>query len=219
MAVDEVLLESARNGISSLRFYEWSAPTISIGHFQISSRTGIPERFHQLDIVRRLSGGGAILHHQELTYACALPADHPCTREPGTIYDRVHAAIIEVLAQLGVKSQLRGDKAFSEKPFLCFSRGDARDIVIGPHKIVGSAQRRRQGAVLQHGSILLEQSPLAPEFPGIHELTEVRLDPWQLSRQLAPAMAEYLQLNLATTSLQKTEIEQASRNCSKYIIA
>jgi lipoate-protein ligase A len=218
MAVDEVLLDAAGNGISSLRFYQWSAPTVSLGHFQGLGEAAIPPRFHQLEIVRRLSGGGAILHHLELTYSCALPADHPCTREPGSIYDHVHAAIIDVFSQRGVSAQLRGDGAFPEKPFLCFSRGDGRDIVIGRNKIVGSAQRRRRGAVLQHGSLLLGQSPWAPEFPGIYELTGKQLPVPELSGELAAAIGRHLNWDLVPGELDVAEAEQASRCAWQYMI-
>lgn len=171
MLKDEQLLLQALIGVASLRFYQWDVPTVSLGHFQARQGMDVPLRFAGLPVVRRLSGGGAILHDQELTYSCAIPATHPLCRDPGQLYDLVHAAIIAVLGRHQVECRMRGDDAFTDTSFLCFSRGDARDLVIGRQKIVGSAQRRRQGAILQHGSILLRQSPHAPEFPGIRELS------------------------------------------------
>jgi len=194
MAIDESLLNEALTGTASLRFYQWLEPTVSLGHFQVSQGLDVPDRFSQLPRVRRLSGGGAILHDRELTYSCAFPAHHPLSRDPGQIYDRVHQVIINVLSQLGVVSQMRGDAAFSDHSFLCFSRGDARDIVIGANKIVGSAQRRRQGAILQHGSILLARSTSAPEFPGIKELAGVDLRPETLIPLLRPPILHELGL-------------------------
>lgn len=173
MAIDESLLLAAVEGACAVRFYEWDAATVSLGHFQ--SAEDVPPPLRELPVVKRLSGGGAILHHHELTYSCALTAAHPLAREPGLLYEQVHQAIIGVLWRFGIDGELRGAAAFADKPFLCFARGDARDVVIGPHKIIGSAQRRRQGAVLQHGSILLERSPHAPDFPGIRELTGIAL--------------------------------------------
>ena len=67
--------------------------------------------------------------------------------------------MIDLLDLWGIEARLRGEALrFEAEPFLCFSRGDARDIVLGSHKIMGSAQRRRRGAVLQHGALLLARS-------------------------------------------------------------
>lgn len=193
MAVDEVLLTSAVEGkLCSARVYQWAEPTVSLGYFQREDDPELSGRLSGLARVRRLSGGGAILHHRELTYSCAVPAAHPIAREPSRLYDAVHKVILEVLAEHGVVAALRGESDDAAKPFLCFGRGDARDIIIGRHKIVGSAQRRRSGAVLQHGSLLLECSRYAPEFPGIHDLCHVAFDRESLSENLARRIAEVL---------------------------
>ena len=172
MAVDAAILGTAVGGDCTIRFYEWSTPTVSLGHFQVRGQGAIPDRFSGLPWIRRLSGGGAILHDRELTYSIGLPAAHPVAKRPSTLYEVVHEAIIQILADRGIRAQLRGDVDVLGRPFLCFARGDARDIVMGPHKIVGSAQRRRSGAILQHGSILLAKSPYAPEFPGLNDLID-----------------------------------------------
>lgn len=195
MAIDQALLQAGIAGQASLRFYQWVRPTISLGHFQAAGGLSVPERFAGLEVVRRLSGGGAILHHLELTYSCVLPAEHALAREPSRMYDAVHQALIDVLGTFGIQARFRGADAFVDQSFLCFSRGDGRDLLIDRHKIVGSAQRRRQGAVLQHGSILLNRSPLAPEFPGITELSGVTLQPEALIVPLAAAIADRLALS------------------------
>lgn len=239
MKIDAEMLDAAVTGLCTLRFYEWSGPTVSLGYFQVPE--DVPSHLRSLPAVRRLSGGGAILHDQELTYSCALPASHPCVRDPGSIYDRVHLAIIAVLSKHGVDCCMRADladgnadaasterdrethaespfepafpevtalgtrrSALSDPSFLCFARGDARDIVIGGRKIVGSAQRRRRGAVLQHGSILLRTSSHAPEFPGIRELTGIDLTADILQPHLIQAIRKSLCLagpTLGTTSM------------------
>jgi len=180
MAVDEALLEAAlERGACTVRWYRWETATISLGYFQdLASAATIPG-LGELPVVRRLTGGGAILHHHEWTYSCAVPADHPLAQTPLRIYELVHQRIIESLAAQGVHSAtLRGASVSSGKSaFLCFGRGDPRDVVLNGHKIVGSAQRRRRGAVLQHGSVLLRRSEYAEQFPGILDLTpEVTLD-------------------------------------------
>src|SRR5437868_10093883 len=75
MAADEVLLESAVAGMASLRFYGWSAPTVSLGYFQPERMRRADERLARLAYVRRPTGGGALVHHHEVTYALALPAN------------------------------------------------------------------------------------------------------------------------------------------------
>jgi lipoate-protein ligase A len=171
MRIDEDLLNQAsQDDVNTLRFYQWSEPTVSLGYFQKEVRP--PEGLEQLPVVRRLSGGGAILHDQELTYSVSLGRSHPCVKDPTGIYRIVHAAIIECLSELDFDCTLRGDENSdpANKSFLCFSRSDPNDIVHAGTKVVGSAQRRRRGAVLQHGSILLRASEFAPELPGVFDL-------------------------------------------------
>jgi len=172
MATDEYLLEtSISDRLKAVRMYRWEEPTVSLGYFQNSEDEALSTKFQNLAAVRRLSGGGAILHHHELTYSFALPADDSLTQVPTELYGRVHKAIIDVLRDFGADCSMRGDDdAKSDEPFLCFVRGDRHDIHCNGHKIVGSAQRRRKGAVLQHGSIILEQSAHASEIPGLRDL-------------------------------------------------
>lgn len=200
MAVDAALLAGYLAGTrTALRLYEWAEPTLSIGHFQ-QDREDVPDELAQLPRVRRLSGGGAILHDRELTYSCVVPAGHPLARQPLQLYDAMHARIISLLAEFGVAARLRGaEQARPGGPFLCFARGDERDIVLGEHKIVGSAQRRRKGGVLQHGSLLLQRSPLAPEFPGINDLvaSEQPVPRDELLRRLADELPRVLGVRFA----------------------
>ncbi len=218
MAVDETLLNQGLSGIATLRFYQWDSPTISLGHFQAAQGQFIPERFKGLASVRRLSGGGAILHHHELTYSCVLPAWHPVSREPSQLYHVIHDAIVEVLTQLNVPCQLRRDEAFADQPFLCFARGDERDIVIGRDKIVGSAQRRRQGTILQHGSLLLKQSDWAPEFPGIKELVGQEIKPVTLIPLVSDSVSARLNLRLRPDTLSDEELAAVDRSLSSKML-
>jgi lipoyl(octanoyl) transferase len=171
MAIDESLLVSAIDRkTQTLRLYRWSEPTVSLGYFQKDDDPVLTSRFAGLPRVRRLSGGGALLHDREITYSIALPDGHPLADAPTLLYDQVHAALVALIHDLGAPAQVRGEKRDQPEPFLCFGRGDPRDIVLAGHKIVGSAQRRRKGAILQHGALLLEQSAHAPEFPGLFDL-------------------------------------------------
>ena len=105
MAVDETLLEwAAECGGCAWRFYQWSEPTLSLGYFQAfdAEKSCVPFSA----IVRRLTGGGAILHDRELTYSLVVPAGHALAARRETLYDAVHRSLIETLAGFGVTAAL-----------------------------------------------------------------------------------------------------------------
>ncbi|MBI5757176.1 MAG: lipoate--protein ligase family protein [Planctomycetales bacterium] len=192
MAIDELLLTAAvERGQCSVRLYRWAEPTISLGYFQRFDDVPTPLRLAELPVVRRLTGGGAILHHHELTYSCAVPAGHPLARNPKDLYLRVHERLIDVLAAFGIHVQFRGDEERDRnREFLCFARGDSFDVVMdGGHKVLGSAQRRRKGSVLQHGSLVLHRSEFAPQFPGIEELALPIIPAAELTKKLADVLS------------------------------
>ncbi len=195
MAVDEALLESARqHHLTAVRFYRWNEPTLSLGYFQKQLPENLPAELTPLPRVRRLSGGGAILHHHEWTYSCVLSPEHPLASEPVRLYELVHQEIITWLGEQSVLANLRGTVSLGqcEEPFLCFGREDPRDIVHDGKKIVGSAQRRRRGAVLQHGSLLYERSDFAPTYPGLQDLTNTQSPTPDQIQPLAARIAKVL---------------------------
>lgn len=212
MAVDEALLEAAVEGTGPvLRWYQWDSATLSLGYFQDAAECQASPLWSALPVVRRLSGGGAILHHHELTYSCALPATHPLTNDPYQIYLALHNAVISVLRPLGFDVRLRGTrfgKDGAAEAFLCFSRGDDMDVVIGTDKVLGSAQRRRRGAVLQHGSLVLRKSDLAPQFPGLFDLASP-VPEASLLEALSRATAEVLGETIATSPLDDQILQRA----------
>lgn len=176
MELDAAMLQRVveDDSTSLVRIYRWDQPTVSLGYFQKHDEQ-TNSRLADCVRVKRITGGGAILHDDELTYSCAVPATHPVRSNPTELYCRVHAAIIDLLNICGVDCAMRKDVAAENddaagEPFLCFLRADPRDVVCRGHKILGSAQRRRRGAILQHGSILLRRSQLTPEIPGIADL-------------------------------------------------
>src|SRR5262249_17597328 len=176
MAADEVLLEAAAAGTASLRFYSWSAATLSLGYFQPERLRHTDERLAALPFVRPPSGGDALVHHHDLTYALALPAGSPW-HSPEPWPRRMHGIIIAALADRGVPAELYTPPR-QRAPFtglLCFQHWTTDDVIVGNGKVVGSAQRRQRGAILQHGAILLAQSLHTPSLPGILEWTGRRL--------------------------------------------
>jgi lipoate-protein ligase A len=198
MALDEVLLASvaADPTRAALRTYSWTEPTLSLGYFQSLSLAEAEPRWRGVPIVRRPTGGGALWHHREITYAVVIPKTHPLARRSTDLYRAVHAAIAGLLATIGLTAGRRGevDGGSPElpKPFLCFADRDPEDVVSGSVKIVGSAQRRRAGAVLQHGSILLARSPVTPELAGASDLVASTVDPFLWSSWLLKAIPQAL---------------------------
>jgi lipoate-protein ligase A len=176
MAADEALLQTAAAGTASFRLYGWSQPTLSLGYFQSSSASRAYPRLGELAWVRRPTGGAALVHHLEITYALALPAGAPWQKTGESWLRRTHTLLADALVTLGVTVRMCGEH--EEKKLgdvLCFLHHTPGDLLIGDAKIAGSAQRKQRGALMQHGSILLAASPWTPHLPGICELTGVNL--------------------------------------------
>lgn len=182
MASDELLLELAEEGICSLRFYTWAEPTVSLGYFQSASLLANSKELKTLPWVRRATGGEALVHHHELTYALGLPLI--IAGQKSTIWqEKMHLVIQKSLLLLGVSlpeinlPEQRNDPS----NLLCFHHHAPQDLIINRHKVVGSAQRKKKRGVIQHGGILLAQSKYTPSLPGILELSGIKLCPENLS--------------------------------------
>jgi lipoate-protein ligase A len=179
MAVDEILLDwAAASGGLAWRFYRWQEPTLSLGYFQACEDRGKHPPSRSCPIVRRPSGGGAIVHDAEITYCVVLPARHPLAVNRLLLYRTVHESLVRVLTDWGIGASLCDSPTglgLHSQPFLCFQRRSPGDVLVQQAKIAGSAQRRCRGAVLQHGSLLVRQSAAAPELPGIFEVARIAL--------------------------------------------
>jgi lipoate-protein ligase A len=170
MAVDEALLESCRSGQSppALRVYRWKPWTLSLGRMEDATRNldlaalerdGIP-------LVRRPTGGRAVFHAEEMTYAfAARSTDLPVEATVRDVYRFVSSALVEGLRCLGVPAEVwpavegaagrgEGTAAPGLRGSPCFASVSQYEICVRGRKLVGSAQRRWPDAVLQHGSIL-----------------------------------------------------------------
>ncbi|HTN77493.1 MAG TPA: lipoate--protein ligase family protein [Pirellulaceae bacterium] len=213
MAVDEALLASAgATGTASLRFYTWSEPTLSLGYFQDHTERESHRPSQAAPIVRRATGGGAILHDRELTYSFVAPIADRLSADVERLYYAFHETLIAVLAEQGIAAELCTQPVTHPRgaePFLCFQRRSTGDVLLGEHKIGGSAQRRHYGAVLQHGSILLSESPRAPELPGIAEIAAHSLTTTDLLALWQPRLMARLDLEMVPGELSSTEQEQA----------
>lgn len=199
MAVDQALLDLVNEPV--VRLYRWATPTLSLGYFQATVDSEQHVESRGCPVLRRSTGGGAIMHDFELTYSLILPADLVQSKT-SELYDRVHRTVAGMLAEVGLTGLLHPSRptvpeplelgrnsnsstaSVQREPFLCFQRRAEGDLILWPsaptagthtadmvigHKILGSAQRKRDGAVLQHGSILFRQSPRAPQLLGIND--------------------------------------------------
>jgi lipoate-protein ligase A len=160
MAQDEALLyEADRSGAAFLRLYRWSPPCLSFGRNEPAcaryDRSAI-ERLG-LDVVRRPTGGRAVWHEYELTYAVAAPVAAFGTLRAS--YRAIHERLAVALRHLGTAAALAADRsasALDEASGACFAASVGGEVVVGGRKLVGSAQVRRGSAFLQHGSMLLD---------------------------------------------------------------
>jgi lipoate-protein ligase A len=177
MAWDETLLAFAAER-PTLRLYAWSRPAVSLGRFQAEAADALPAALRSCERVRRATGGGAILHRDEITFALAAPLAHLGGEGAGVLasFLAVNRALARGLASLGVRLDDGGGRGGAPEgsgeaavatggaaPFLCFARASRTDLRVLGRKLVGSAQRRSGRAALQHGSIPLG---LAGEVEG-----------------------------------------------------
>ncbi|PQO25842.1 lipoate--protein ligase family protein, partial [Blastopirellula marina] len=140
MAVDESLLEStADSQRATLRFYQWSEPTLSLGYFQKYADRWSHHESRDAACVRRASGGGAILHDAELTYSYCVPTADPRSTSVTGLFDLFHQSLIVTLAELGVTASICGkpQKDPHGDPFLCFERRSSVDVIIDGYKVCG----------------------------------------------------------------------------------
>lgn len=155
MAADEVLLESAVRGVASIRVYTWNPPTVSLGYFQRYEERLREPRLARYPWVRRATGGGAIVHDGDLTYAIALPASWLGGLAPACWHDRIHHVLAGILQKRNIPAQVV--EATRPRPeqlgYLCFAVPQPGDVVLKGVKIIGGAQRIRHGALMQHGSM------------------------------------------------------------------
>jgi len=180
MAIDEALLESAGRGETILRFYSWAPAILSLGYFQEYQDRRLHQASAELDVVRRSTGGGAIVHDQELTYSFVTPISRRFSADHQQLVRAFHETLCESLANWQISANLYSlapsgppqNRQPSKKSFLCFQRRENDDVVLGEAKMAGSAQRRRRNALLQHGSVLLVKSLHAPELLGIGNLAK-----------------------------------------------
>jgi len=158
MQKDEDLLKVHRPGDAPiLRFYRWAPPAVSFGYHQNANDFDqITISQHGYGLVRRPTGGRAILHADELTYA--VVGSSPSDLFGFTLHEAymtINRSLLMFLGQLGIQADISaGESREAMRDLVCFQSAGQHEISVGGKKLIGSAQRRTRGVFLQHGSIL-----------------------------------------------------------------
>jgi lipoate-protein ligase A len=173
MAIDEALVDDAL--FVTARRYAWSPPALSLGKFQRLDEARAA-RSLPFDVVRRPSGGRAVLHGEgfEWSFAVVFPPDSLPGRRVDDAYQVVSAAVAEALGIAGLRLDVGREQAYRSSA-LCFATALRHDLLAGSQKIVAVAQTRRRGAALVHGSVL-ERRPPAHLVAAVEELLG---EPWR----------------------------------------
>ena len=159
MGIDEALLYLHARGESppTLRFYQWDPPAISLGYFQRLHHINFPRcRELGLDVVRRPTGGRAVMHQGDLTYSVIAGAQEGMPAFLKTAYGLLCGGLLAGFRLLGIEAEMGHEPAGSTQPDVCFLLSTGGDIVYQGKKFVGSAQTWLASSLLQHGSIVLE---------------------------------------------------------------
>jgi len=216
MAIDEAIfaMREKLDLPAILRFYGWKPAAISIGYFQKIENPSLNEYKRQkITIVRRFTGGGAILHRNEITYSLACSThEFPLFRDIIKTQQLVHEAIILGLQNLGINAELERKEIERPDPYFCFVTPSKYDVVEEGRKIAGSAQRRRNRVLFQHGSILMDNKVTSESRKekkdrgkiidslvwGSEKRLGIRLLPGQLTKEEVKLSQELRQIKYST---------------------
>jgi lipoyl(octanoyl) transferase len=207
MAIDEALLESAI--IPTIRFYRWSSPALSFGYFGKFSDVAIYAA--ERDLVRRWTGGGIVLHGDDLTYSIVIPASDPVFDESSiVIYEEIHYSLARALNGIGQRALVAGgvdrggvalskQAAVSASGYSCFANPVRADVMMDGRKIAGAAQRRTRRGLLQQGSIqgFTIKADLAQEFA---QTLSVDCSAFEVDEQIFERARELAQQKYGTDS-------------------
>lgn len=157
MAVDRALLESRQaGGRPTLRLYRWTRPTLSLGRFQDVSTVDLGECERRgVDVVRRATGGRAVLHDDEITYSVVASVDDGVPRGVAASYRLLCGALVEAYVRLGVAAELTQRDRGTKGSAACYLHATKADLSLGGAKLSGSAQVWAHDSVLQHGSFVI----------------------------------------------------------------
>lgn len=215
MAIDEVLLSSR---VPVLRFYQWEPCAVSIGRYQNLDEIDLEFCINNnIDVVRRITGGKAVLHEKELTYAFIIDKEMMPRSIIGS-YKIISSAIIQGLRVLGLNSEMNSSKIKNRDNPVCFQEPSFNELTINRKKFIGSAQIRKKGKLLQHGSILTgidteKHSSCFKKKPEADDLrkriTYIDIPEEKLKSAIKQGFSGYFNTSLNERSLRNREISEA----------
>lgn len=231
MSLDQVIAECVAGGESppTLRFYGWDRPAVSLGYHQSPEKVldMAAVNAHALTVVKRPTGGRAVLHGDDLTYSVALPANGPWAVSVTEAYRMLSEALQRGFRRAGVEVTLaRGHRGgLRPGPLPCFASTARHELVWNGRKLVGSAQRRLRGGLLQQGSIPLARGTIRLDElvpPGqrievedrwatVEEAAGRPVDRLHLARELAHGFGEQFGVSLCFESPRIDETIAAQR--------
>lgn len=242
MARDWALLESVAAGAAppAVRFYAWAPPCLSLGRHQTPDAADADFcRAEGIDLVRRPTGGRAVLHDLELTYSVVASLGHgPVPRALQEAYRTLCAGLVRGARTLGVDAELTGGEVNLHLPgprtaIPCFEGPAGGEIVVAGRKLIGSAMRSHAGAILQHGAILVgwdgrlqagamglpDDSLLRPLVTTFTDQLGSPPDRQQLEQALAAGLAEELHVRLDPATMTPAEEERARACTGEFTVA
>ena len=155
MAMDEIILEEI--SVPILRTYRWLRPAVSFGYFEKYS--AVENQYSNREMVRRWTGGGVVLHGEDVTYSIMAPRDCALSKmQPAQSYLAVHELIMQTMQELGMAASLTA-AASPKISAACFKNAVSHDVLLGDRKIAGAAQRRTRAGLLHQGSIQSTELP------------------------------------------------------------
>jgi lipoate-protein ligase A len=194
MARDVAVLEAVSEGESppALRFYGWNPPCLTLGRHQGVEAANLEFcRTHGIDVVRRPTGGRALLHHHELTYAVIAPlGTGSLPHALQEAYRAICGALVAAVRELGANAELTRGEANLQLPgprstAPCFEAPAGGEVVVGGRKLIGSAMRAHAGTILQHGAILIDwDNELQTGAMGLSNDSDLRHQVTTLAREL-----------------------------------
>lgn len=239
MGIDTALLEQALECVPTLRLYGFAPPCLTLGLNQ-KINPSVPERAAQkgIDIVRRPSGGRAVLHYKDITY-CFLASERGQGKhgvlEPSVsaAYKQICAGLQQAFLLLGLNAELGAAEASYRHLADCFLATTNADLHFQGRKLAGSAQLRRRGAVLQHGSIPLnleqdlmnelldggagEQKPGTDRHANLFELLGRSLSMDEISESMKAGFAKAFGVGFSEQNLSEVELRKAKELSSKFV--
>lgn len=234
MALDEALhARSRESGETVLRVYEWARPALSLGRNQPTAGCYTAARAAEcgVEVVRRLTGGRAVVHAREITYSVTAPV--VASEAMYQSYARINSVLVAALRRLGVAAEVASGDAPAPLPSTapCFETPVRGELVVGGRKLVGSAQWRHDGALLQQGSVLVDDDqpllaalsvtavPAAPRAATLHGALGHAPSARALYGALADAVRELEDQDAAPLGVDDALRERAERLRARYVDA